>query len=135
MRKGLYVRVITFGTFDLFHVGHLRILERARALGTSLSVGVSSDELNQQKKGKAPVCALEDRMAILRALRCVDEVFVEHALELKAQYIQEQAADIMVMGEDWRGKFDDMKAHCEVVYLERTPSISTTALLEVIRKP
>ena len=135
MRKGLYVRVITFGTFDLFHVGHLRILERARALGTSLSVGVSSDELNQQKKGKTPVCSLEDRMAILRALRCVDEVFVEHALEFKAQYIQEQAADIMVMGEDWRGKFDDMKAHCEVVYLERTPSISTTALLEVIRKP
>ena len=135
MRKGLYVRVITFGTFDLFHVGHLRILERARALGTSLSVGVSSDELNQQKKGKTPVCSLEDRMAILRALRCVDDVFVEHALELKAQYIQEQAADIMVMGEDWKGKFDDMKAHCEVVYLERTPSISTTALLEVIRKP
>ena len=135
MRKGLYVRVITFGTFDLFHVGHLRILERARALGTSLSVGVSSDELNQQKKGKTPVCSLEDRMAILRALRCVDEVFVEHALELKAQYIQEQAADIMVMGEDWKGKFDDMKAHCEVVSLERTPSISTTALLEVIRKP
>ena len=129
------MRVITFGTFDLFHVGHLRILERAWALGTSLSVGVSSDELNQQKKGKTPVCSLEDRMAILRALRCVDEVFVEHALELKAQYIQEQAADIMVMGEDWRGKFDDMKAHCEVVYLERTPSISTTALLEVIRKP
>ena len=129
------MRVITFGTFDLFHVGHLRILERARALGTSLSVGVSSDELNQQKKGKTPVCSLEDRMAILRALRCVDEVFVEHALELKAQYIQEQAADIMVMGEDWRGKFDDMKAHCEVVYLDRTPSISTTALLEVIRKP
>ncbi len=129
------MRVITFGTFDLFHVGHLRILERARALGTSLSVGVSSDELNQQKKGKTPVCSLEDRMAILRALRCVDEVFVEHALELKAQYIKEQAADIMVMGEDWRGKFDDMKAHCEVVYLERTPSISTTALLEVIRKP
>ena len=129
------MRVITFGTFDLFHVGHLRILERARALGTSLSVGVSSDELNQQKKGKTPVCSLEDRMAILRALRCVDEVFVEHALELKAQYIQEQAADIMVMGEDWKGKFDDMKAHCEVVYLERTPSISTTALLEVIRKP
>ena len=129
------MRVITFGTFDLFHVGHLRILERARGLGTSLSVGVSSDELNQQKKGKTPVCSLEDRMAILRALRCVDEVFVEHALELKAQYIQEQAADIMVMGEDWKGKFDDMKAHCEVVYLERTPSISTTALLEVIRKP
>ena len=129
------MRVITCGTFDLFHVGHLRILERARALGTSLSVGVSSDELNQQKKGKTPVCSLEDRMAILRALRCVDEVFVEHALELKAQYIQEQAADIMVMGEDWKGKFDDMKAHCEVVYLERTPSISTTALLEVIRKP
>ena len=129
------MRVITFGTFDLFHVGHLRILERARALGTSLSVGVSSDELNQQKKGKTPVCSLEDRMAILRALRCVDDVFVEHALELKAQYIQEQAADIMVMGEDWKGKFDDMKAHCEVVYLERTPSISTTALLEVIRKP
>jgi len=74
-------------------------------------------------------------MAILRALRCVDEVFIEEALELKATYIKEYGADILVMGEDWRGKFDDMKAYCEVVYLERTPSISTTTLLEVIRRP
>ncbi|MBT6176885.1 MAG: adenylyltransferase/cytidyltransferase family protein [Deltaproteobacteria bacterium] len=128
-------KVITFGTFDLFHVGHLRILERARALGDSLCVGVSSDELNMSKKGKLPVCRLEDRLAIVRALRCVDEVFVEHDLALKGQYIQEQAADIMVMGEDWKGRFDDMNEYCKVVYLERTPSISTTALLEVIRRP
>ena len=128
-------KVITFGTFDLFHVGHLRILERARALGDSLCVGISSDELNMSKKGKLPVCQLEDRLAIVRALRCVDEVFVEHDLALKGQYIQEQAADIMVMGEDWKGRFDDMNEYCKVVYLERTPSISTTALLEVIRRP
>jgi glycerol-3-phosphate cytidylyltransferase len=128
-------KVITFGTFDLFHVGHLRILERARALGDSLCVGVSSDELNMSKKGKLPVCQLEDRLAIVRALRCVDEVFVEHDLALKGQYIQEQAADIMVMGEDWKGRFDDMNEYCKVVYLERTPSISTTAILEVIRRP
>ena len=128
-------KVITFGTFDLFHVGHLRILERARALGDSLCVGISSDELNMSKKGKLPVCRLEDRLAIVRALRCVDEVFVEHDLALKGQYIQEQAADIMVMGEDWKGRFDDMNEYCKVVYLERTPSISTTALLEVIRRP
>ncbi len=128
-------KVITFGTFDLFHVGHLRILERARTLGDSLCVGVSSDELNMSKKGKLPVCQLEDRLAIVKALRCVDEVFVEHDLALKGQYIQEQAADIMVMGEDWKGRFDDMNEYCKVVYLERTPSISTTALLEVIRRP
>lgn len=127
--------MITFGTFDLFHVGHLRILERARELGESLSVGVSSDELNLSKKGKLPVCKLEDRLAIVQALRCVDEVFIEDDLALKAQYIQERSADIMVMGEDWKGKFDAMNAHCKVVYLERTPSISTTAILEVIRRP
>ena len=86
--------------------------------------------LTNRKKEKQPVCSLEDRMAVFESLRCVDEVFVEHALELKAQYIQEQAADIMVMGEDWRVNLT-IWAHCEVVYLERTPSISTTALLEL----
>lgn len=127
-------RVITFGTFDVFHVGHVNILERAKDLGDHLTVGVSSDALNKSKKGRAPVYRLEHRMKILSAMECVDEVFVEESLEKKKDYIQAHNADILVMGDDWEGRFDDMKEYCEVVYLPRTPSISTTAVIEVVRK-
>jgi choline-phosphate cytidylyltransferase len=125
-------RVITFGTYDVFHAGHLRLLERAAALGQQLIVGISSDELNAAKKGRSPVYALRDRLAIVRALRCVDEVFVEESLELKRHYIEQYAADVLVMGDDWRGRFDEFEDVCEVVYLPRTPAISTTALIEKI---
>lgn len=125
--------VITFGTFDVFHVGHLAILERAAALGGRLVVGVSSDELNLAKKGRACVYDLASRTAILRALRCVDEVFTEESLEQKREYIQKYAADVLVMGHDWAGRFDEMADVCEVVYLPRTPSISTTATIEKIQ--
>lgn len=127
-------RVVTFGTFDVLHVGHVSILERARALGDVLIVGVSSDELNLRKKGRRPVYPQDDRIKLIGALRCVDEVFVEDALELKGQYLREQRADVLVMGDDWAGRFDEFKAICEVVYLPRTPSISTTEIIEVIRR-
>ena len=121
-------RIITFGTYDLFHIGHLRLLERARALGDHLIVGVSSDALNFSKKQKYPVIPELDRMEIVKALRVVDEVFREDSLELKAQYIQEFRADVLVMGDDWQGKFDEMSKYCRVVYLPRTPEISTTEI-------
>lgn len=128
------VRVITFGTFDIFHVGHLRLLERARALGDHLIVGVSSDELNQSKKSRAPVYSLSERMDILRGLRTVDEVFVEESLDAKRDYLAQYHADVLVMGDDWRGKFDHYGDICEVVYLPRTPSVSTSATIEKIKQ-
>ena len=124
--------VITFGTFDVFHVGHLRVLERAAALGDRLVVGVSADALNERKKGRVPVFSQRERLAIVAALKVVDEVFVEESLEQKRDYIVEHGADVLVMGDDWAGKFDDLGDICEVVYLERTPAISTTAIIEHI---
>ena len=127
------MRVITFGTFDVFHVGHLNILESARQRGTHLTVGVSSDALNLDKKGRLPIYTQRDRLRIIKALDCVDAVFVEESLELKARYLSEYAADILVMGNDWEGKFDQFKSICEVAYLPRTPSISTTETIEIIK--
>ena len=124
--------VITFGTFDVFHVGHLRVLERARALGDRLVVGVSADALNYSKKGRAPVFSQEERCAIVGALKVVDETFVEESLEQKREYVERYGADVLVMGDDWAGKFDELGDICEVVYLTRTPSVSTTALIEKI---
>ena len=124
--------VITFGTFDVFHVGHLRVIQRAAALGDRLVVGVSADALNLRKKGREPVFSQSERLEIVGALRMVDEVFVEESLELKRSYIEQYAADVLVMGDDWAGRFDDLGDICEVVYLSRTPAISTTALIEKI---
>jgi glycerol-3-phosphate cytidylyltransferase len=124
--------VITFGTFDVFHVGHLRMIERAAAHGDRLVVGVSADELNRKKKDRDPVFSEGERLAIVAALKPVDEVFLEESLELKRHYIEKYAADVLVMGDDWSGRFDEMKDLCEVVYLPRTPAISTTALIEKI---
>lgn len=124
--------VITFGTFDVFHLGHLRVLERAAALGDRLVVGVSADVLNERKKGRAPVFPEEERIAIVAALKPVDEVFLEESLEQKRDYISHYRADILVMGDDWTGKFDAMSDLCKVHYLPRTPAISTTALIEKI---
>ncbi|PHI36838.1 glycerol-3-phosphate cytidylyltransferase [Pseudoalteromonas sp. GCY] len=128
-------KVITFGTFDVFHVGHVNILERAKALGDYLIVGISSDELNFSKKGRNPIYSIADRLKIISSLRFVDEVFVEESLELKAQYIKDFDADVLVMGDDWKDKFDIYNDICDVVYLERTPSISTTEIIEVVRRP
>ncbi len=121
--------IITFGTYDLLHIGHVRILQRAAALGDKLIVGVSCSDLNESKKGRAPVYTTEDRMAIISALECVDEVFVEKSLELKGEYNKQFNADVLVMGDDWKGRFDEFKSLCEVVYLPRTTGISTSQLI------
>ena len=126
-------RIITFGTFDVFHVGHLRILERARKLGEYLLVGVSTDALNYAKKSLNPFYDQAERLKIISAIRYVDEVFLEESLELKRHYIQTYQADVLVMGDDWAGKFDEFRDICRVEYLRRTPSISTTAVIEKIR--
>ncbi|HEX5987551.1 MAG TPA: adenylyltransferase/cytidyltransferase family protein [Nocardioides sp.] len=124
--------VITFGTFDVFHVGHLRVIQRAAALGDRLVVGVSADALNEKKKGRRPVFSQAERLEIVASLKAVDKVFVEESLEQKRDYILEHKADILVMGDDWSGKFDEFSDICEVHYLPRTPSISTTELIEKI---
>lgn len=123
---------MTFGTFDVFHVGHLRILQRAAALGDRLVVGVSSDALNLAKKGRAPVFDQEERMAIVGAIRGVDEVFLEESLELKGEYIRQYGCDILAMGDDWSGRFDSFRDVCTVTYFPRTPSVSTTGVIEHI---
>jgi glycerol-3-phosphate cytidylyltransferase len=124
--------VITFGTFDVLHVGHIRVLNRARALGDRLVVGVSADQLNISKKGRAPVFSQGERLEIVGNLRAVDEVFVEESLELKREYVLSYGAAVLAMGNDWEGKFDHLGDICEVVYFPRTPSVSTTALIEHI---
>ena len=127
--------VVTFGTYDVFHIGHLRLLERARLLGDHLVVGVSSDALNISKKGRPPVFSQDERLAIVAGLRCVDGTFLEESLEAKADYLRDYHADVLVMGDDWAGKFDHLSDLCQVVYLPRTPSISTTATIERIQRP
>jgi len=127
------MKVITFGTFDVFHVGHVNILERAKLHGEHLIVGVSSDKLNVSKKGRPPIYSEYDRQHIIRSMRCVDDVFLEESLELKADYIKYYNADILVMGDDWQGKFDYLSDICQVIYLPRTPSISTTEIIEVVK--
>jgi glycerol-3-phosphate cytidylyltransferase len=124
--------VITFGTFDVLHVGHVRILRRAAELGDRLVVGVSSDALNRSKKDRDPVFSQEERVEIVSSLRFVDDVFVEESLDLKRDYIVQHGADVLAMGDDWKGRFDFVADLCEVVYFPRTPSISTTELIEHI---
>jgi glycerol-3-phosphate cytidylyltransferase len=126
-------KVITFGTFDVFHIGHVSILERAKSYGDYLIVGVSSDDLNFSKKGCKPIYSEKDRRKIIKSLSCVDEVFSETSLELKRQYINNFNAEILIMGDDWKGKFDNHKDQCEVIYLPRTPSISTKEIIEVVK--
>lgn len=126
-------RIITFGTFDVFHIGHVNILERAKALGEYLIVGVSTDELNFRKKGRYPIYNQISRKRIVESLHCVDEVFFEESLEKKAEYLKEYKADVLVMGDDWQGKFDQYRDICEVVYFPRTKDISTTQLINLIR--
>lgn len=128
--------VITYGTFDLFHIGHLRLLERAKALageGGKLIVAVSTDRFNRIEKNK--VCSIpeRERMEIVAALRCVDQVIPEDNWEQKKSDVAKYCVDIFVMGDDWNGKFDFLKTQCEVVYLPRTPEISSTGLKERIR--
>ncbi|ENL8515910.1 adenylyltransferase/cytidyltransferase family protein [Providencia rettgeri] len=126
-------RIITFGTFDVFHIGHINILKRAKEQGDHLIVGVSSDSLNFSKKGRYPIYNENDRIEIISSLKFVNEVFIEHSLDLKKEYILEHHADLLVMGDDWSGRFDWVSDICDVLYLPRTPSISTTEIIEIVK--
>src|SRR5690625_4564839 len=120
-------KVITYGTFDLLHTGHVNILRRAKALGDYLIVAISSDEFNAGKDKKA-FYPFEQRKAILEAIRYVDEVIPEDSWEQKKTDIKDYDIDVFVMGDDWEGEFDFLKDQCEVVYLRRTEGISTTQI-------
>ena len=120
-------KVITYGTFDLLHWGHINLLKRAKDLGDYLIVAISSDEFNKLK-GKKAYHSYENRKMILEAVRYVDEVIPEHNWEQKEKDVKEHDVDLFVMGDDWEGEFDFLKSHCEVVYLPRTAGISTTKI-------
>ncbi|MFI2362740.1 glycerol-3-phosphate cytidylyltransferase [Promicromonospora sp. NPDC019610] len=126
-------RVITYGTFDMLHYGHIELLRRARALGDYLIVALSSDEFNAGK-GKNAYFSYADRKRMLEAIRHVDLVIPEHTWEQKASDIGLYQVDTFVIGDDWVGKFDELKAQCEVVYLARTPEISTTQIKAELTK-
>ncbi|MDI6530326.1 glycerol-3-phosphate cytidylyltransferase [Bacillus mycoides] len=120
-------KVITYGTFDLLHWGHINLLKRAKDLGDYLIVAVSSDEFNKLKNKKS-YHSYENRKMILEAVRYVDEVIPEHSWEQKVKDVVNHDVDIFVMGDDWGGEFDELSEYCEVVYLPRTAGISTTKI-------
>jgi len=122
-------KVITYGTYDLLHVGHINLLRRAKELGDYLIVVVSSDEFNAIK-GKKAYYSFEDRKKILEAVKYVDEVLPEYTWEQKIDDVVKNNVDVFVMGDDWAGKFDFLKEYCEVVYLPRTEGISTSKIKE-----
>ena len=121
-------RVITYGTFDLLHYGHINLLRRAKALGDYLIVALSTDEFNWNEKRKKCYFTYEIRKQLLEAIRYVDLVIPEENWDQKITDVQEYHVDTFVMGDDWAGKFDFLKPYCEVVYLPRTPEISTTQI-------
>lgn len=126
-------KVITYGTFDLLHTGHINILRRAKERGDYLVVAISSDEFNAGK-GKKAYYTFEQRKAILEAIRYVDEVIPEHHWEQKISDVKDHDIDLFVMGNDWEGEFDFLKEHCEVLYLPRTEGISTTQIKKDLNK-
>ena len=121
--------VLTYGTFDILHVGHINLLRRARELGDRLIVALSTDEFNKGKH-KTSLLNYDNRKVVLEAIRYVDEVIPETNWDQKIDDVKRLGADIFVMGNDWEGQFDFLKEHCEVVYLPRTPDISTTEIKE-----
>jgi glycerol-3-phosphate cytidylyltransferase len=125
-------RIITYGTFDLTHIGHINLLRRAKQLGDYLIVGLSSDSFNSLK-GKQSIFPYEHRKEILESIRFVDLVIPENNWEQKVSDIINYQVDVFVMGNDWAGKFDSLKEHCEVIYLPRTEDISTTEIKQMVK--
>lgn len=124
--------VLTYGTFDLFHIGHLSLLRRLSELGDHLVVGVSTDEFNTHK-GKKTVISFKDRIEIVRNLKCVDLAIPEENWEQKVHDIRKHSVKVFGMGSDWEGRFDELKVHCEVVYLPRTEGVSSTQLKKMLQ--
>lgn len=127
-------RIITYGTFDLLHYGHINLLKRAKEMGDYLIVALSTDEFNNIEKNKTTYFSYEIRKQLLEAIRYVDLVIPENHWDQKIIDVKEYHVDTFVMGNDWNGKFDFLKEHCEVVYLERTPEISTTKIKKDLNK-
>nr|MBQ8252518.1 glycerol-3-phosphate cytidylyltransferase [Lachnospiraceae bacterium] len=127
-------RVITYGTFDLLHYGHLNLLRRAKEQGDYLIVALSTDEFNWNEKQKKCYFEYEKRKQMLEAIRYVDLVIPEECWEQKVTDVQKYMVDTFVIGDDWEGKFDFLKEHCNVVYLSRTPEISTTQIKENLKE-
>ena len=127
-------RVITYGTFDLLHYGHINLLRRAKELGDYLIVALSTDEFNWNEKRKKCYFSFEKRKTLLESIRYVDLVIPEENWEQKKNDVKEYHVDTFVMGDDWQGKFDYLKEFCEVVYLPRTPEISTTKIKSELGK-
>lgn len=127
-----YNTIITYGTFDLFHIGHLNLLKRIKNLCSNLIVGVSTDEFNNLK-GKKTVIPFEERSQIVASIKYVDKVIPENSWEQKEFDIEQYKVDCFVMGDDWNGKFDFLKEKCEVIYLPRTPDISSTKLKTILK--
>lgn len=126
-------KVITYGTFDLLHTGHINILRRAKALGDYLVVAVSTDEFNISKHKEA-YHSFEERKQILEAIKYVDEVIGENTWDQKIDDVKKHNIDTFVMGNDWEGEFDFLKEYCEVVYLPRTSGISTTKIKDELKQ-
>lgn len=126
-------KIITYGTFDLLHYGHINLLKRAKELGDYLIVVLSTDEFNWNMKQKKCYFSYEKRKMLLEAIRYVDLVIPENKWEQKISDVKEFKIDIFVMGDDWKGKFDFLKEYCEVIYLERTPEISTTKIKKELK--
>ena len=127
-------KVITYGTFDLLHYGHIELLRRARALGDYLIVALSTDEFNWNEKRKRSYFPYDRRKMMLEAIRYVDEVIPEETWEQKKTDVEKYGVDVFVMGDDWQGKFDFLKDKCEVVYLPRTPEVSSSAIKKGLEK-
>ena len=129
--NGKFKTVLTYGTFDLLHYGHLEILRRASLLGDKLIVGVSTDKFNEVK-GKTCILPYQKRKELLESLDYVDKVIPENNWDQKATDIQDNNIDMFVMGDDWQGKFDELKVFCEVIYFPRTKGISSTKLRSIL---
>lgn len=131
-KRDMMKRILTYGTFDLTHIGHINLLRQAKKLGDYLVVGLSTDSFNKQKN-KGSIFPFEHRKVILEAIRFVDLVIAESNWEQKISDVQEFKINTFVMGDDWAGKFDYLKSYCEVIYLPRTAYISTTEIKSHIK--
>ena len=127
-------KILTYGTYDLLHYGHINLLQRAKAMGDYLIVALSTDEFNWNSKQKKCYFSYEERKKLLEAIRFVDLVIPENNWDQKISDVNEFKVDTFVMGDDWEGKFDFLKEHCEVVYLPRTKEISTTQIKNDLKK-